>query len=164
MKRQKIYEPHARDHVQFLSLWSELYCRQALQQGNVRAQVCLGSVLFCACWTLGWKKAKLLRLEFWCFPSPHCCCFNTGLPCLASSVCLTMGGWSALLLPYPLPSLMLHDFWSCHFQVDMEITSNVLALSQPVPARTTTAALRTNIIFCSTWICDKLGWYSWEKQ
>lgn len=112
MRRQKIYQPRSKDHVQFQSLWSELYCRQALQQGNVRAQLCLGSVFFCACWTFGWKKAKPLRLEFWCSPSPHCCCFNSGLPCLASSVHLTMGGWSTLLLPCPLPSLMLYGMTS----------------------------------------------------
>lgn len=49
-----------------------------------------------------------------------------------------MGGWlehTAASLPSAKPDAPWHDFWCCHFQVDREITSNVLALSQPVPAR-----------------------------
>lgn len=66
------------------------------------------------------------------------------------SFCVSHHGWlehTAASLPPAKPDAPWHDFWCCHFQVDMEITSNVLALSQPVTARKTKVALRKTLSF-----------------
>lgn len=114
----------------FQHVWSQLYRREAFQQGNGTAQVWLGPVFFCACCRSGYKKAELLRPEFWCFPSAHCCCFN-----IVSSRCARLEAITSSL-PSAKPDTPWQDFRCCLFQVELEISAMCwLFLIQSLPGR-----------------------------
>lgn len=128
MKRQKTSKLHARyqflcNFCVFQHVWSELYCKQALQQRNGRAWVCLGPIFFCAGCSLGWKKSwaaetQVLVLSF----SPLLLLFQYW-PSLLSFFCVSHHGQlepSAASLPSTEPGTPWKDFWCCLFQVELE--------------------------------------------